>query len=207
MDDIKYEQKKLYIHLTEPGKGDTRKVFKSISDIKSYANLESDNTKIPVVIVVSIGTNLEDLKDYIIDLPNAHIIPNDIDGLNDTIEAIIYNEGFTRNTDNMLIKHYYGDEKFNDVDLCNILENIPLDDIDIVGLYIDNLKLFNIGNSIPLPTHMHLNRNKLKDIAIGLNIPIISTQQINRSAISWHNCHHIAGMDIKEKDGMKVLVL
>lgn len=205
MADIKYEKQKLYIHLTEPGKGDTRKVFNSILDTKNYSNVESDD-KIPVIIVVSMNANMEDLRDYITNFNNAHIIPDCEDGLDDTIEGIIYNEGFTKNNDNIIIKHC-GGENFNYVDLCNILENIPFNDINIVGLYIDNLKSFDIDSRVLLPMHMDLNRKKLKKLAVELSIPIISNQQINRSAISGHNCHTIADMDISEKDDMKVIIL
>ena len=182
-----YLSKRLYTYLAFPGKGKSTILLKSALDIRKYnAGIKTkDPDKRPAVLFLTLEN---DIPETVERLYNMSVDSDDL--RNYTPKQIIKkirNNGF-KLTDNdnidIIIKEYKNRE-LDTNDLYTIIQDLSDDGVEVITLIVDYVKRIRPAERAASEKEELKNiTNELKELAKFFDIPVITAQQLNRSASS-----------------------
>ena len=181
-----YQSKRLYTYLAFPGGGKSQILLKAALDIKKYnvGIKAKDPDKTPAVLLITMENDIDETIERIF---NMSVSSEDI--RNYTPAQVIRqlkNDGelvlTDKNNIDIIIK-YYANRSIDTNDLYGIMKDLYDDGTEVVALILDYIKRIK-------PAEKGMNEkeelknisNELKTLAKKLDIPVITAQQLNRSA-------------------------
>lgn len=183
-----YQSKRLYTYLAFPGKGKSQILLKAALDIKKYnKGIETkDPTKRPAVLLITMENDIDETVERIF---NMKVSSEDI--RNYTAKQVIKQlkregEMVLTDKDNIdIIIKYYPNRSLDTNDLYSIIQDLYDDGIEVVALILDYLKRIRPAERAQTEKEELKNiTNELKTLAKKLDIPVITAQQLNRTASS-----------------------
>ena len=183
-----YQSKRLYMYLAFPGGGKSQMLLKAALDIKKYnAHIKpKDPDKTPAVLMITMENDIDETVERIF---NMRVSPEDI--RNYTPKQVIKKlreEGEMTLTDknniDIIIK-YYPNRSIETNDLYGIIRDLYDSGTEVVALILDYIKRIRPSEKANTEKEELKNiSNELKSLAKKLDIPVITAQQLNRTAAS-----------------------
>lgn len=181
-----YQSKRLYTYLAFPGGGKSQILLKAALDIKKYnAGVQpKDPDKIPAVLLITMENDIDETVERLF---NMRVTPDDI--RNYTSKQIIRKlkeDGemvlTDKNNIDIIIK-YYPNRSIDTNDLYGIIKDLYDDGTEVIALILDYLKRIRPAEKAATEKEELKNiTNELKTLSKKLDIPVITAQQLNRSA-------------------------
>ena len=183
-----YQSKRLYTYLAFPGGGKSQILLKSALDIKKYNPdvKAKDPDKIPAILFITMENDIDETIER---LYNMKVSNEDI--RNYTPKQIIRKlkeDGemtlSDKNNIDIIIK-YYPNRSIDTSDLYGIIKDLYDDGSEVICLILDYLKRIRPAEKAATEKEELKNiTNELKTLAKKLDIPVITAQQLNRTAAS-----------------------
>lgn len=183
-----YQSKRLYTYLAFPGGGKSQMLLKSALDIKKYNTdiKPKDPRKIPTVLIITMENDIDETIERMF---NMKVSADDI--RNYTVKQVIKQLTETgemtltdKNPIDIIIK-YYPNRSIDTNDLYGIIKDLYDDGSEVIALVLDYMKRIRPAEKAPTEKEELKNiTNELKTLAKKLDIPVITAQQLNRTASS-----------------------
>ena len=183
-----YQSKRLYTYLAFPGGGKSQILLKAALDIKKYNPdiMPKDTSKIPTVLLITMENDIDETVERIF---NMRVSSEDI--RNYTPKQVIRklkDDGEMTLTDknniDIVIK-YFPNRSIDTNDLYRIIKDLYDEGSEVIALVLDYLKRIKPAEKAPTEKEELKNiTNELKTLAKKLDIPVITAQQLNRTAAS-----------------------
>ena len=183
-----YHSKRLYTYLAFPGGGKSQMLLKSALDIKKYNTdiKPKDPRKIPTVLIITMENDIDETVERMF---NMKVSSDDI--RNYTVKQVIRQLKETgemtltdKNPIDIVIK-YYPNRSIDTNDLYGIIKDLYDDGSEVVALILDYMKRIRPSEKGATEKEELKNiTNELKTLAKKLDIPVITAQQLNRTASS-----------------------
>ena len=183
-----YQSKRLYTYLAFPGGGKSQMLLKAALDIKKY-NTEvtaKDPRKIPTVLIITMENDIDETVERIF---NMRVSSDDIRNYTtkQVIRKLKENGEMTltdKNPIDIVIK-YYPNRSIDTNDLYGIIKDLYDDGSEVIALILDYMKRIRPSERGDSEKEELKNiTNELKTLAKKLDIPVITAQQLNRTAAS-----------------------
>jgi replicative DNA helicase len=182
-----YMSKRLYTYLAFPGGGKSQMLLKTALDIRKYNKgiqcKNPDNR--PAVLMITMENSIEETIERIF-----NIIASDDDIRNYSpkqVKKMLLTGGLAlKDKDNIdIIIKYYPNRSIDTNDLYGIIQDLEDEGVEVVALILDYLKRIKPAEKAPTEKEELKNiTNELKDLATYWDIPVITAQQLNRTASS-----------------------
>lgn len=181
-----YHSKRLYTYLAFPGGGKSQILLKAALDIKKYnPDIKAkDPSKTPAVLLITMENDIDETIERIF---NMKVSSEDI--RNYTPAQVIKklrNEGemtLTDKNDIDIVIKYYANRSIDTNDLYGIIKDLYDDGTEVIALILDYIKRIRPAEKAVTEKEELKNiSNELKTLAKKLDIPVITAQQLNRSA-------------------------
>lgn len=183
-----YLSKRLYTYLALPGGGKSQVLLKSAIDIKRYNGRikPKDPNKNPTVLYITMENDIDETVERLFNM-----VAEADDIRNYTSKQVIRklkNEGqmtlSEANSIDIMIK-YYPNRSIDTNDLYTIISDISDNGGEVIALILDYMKRIRPAERGKDEKEELKNiTNELKTLAKTLDIPVITAQQLNRSASS-----------------------
>lgn len=183
-----YQSKRLYTYLAFPGGGKSQILLKAALDIKKYNKgiQTKDANKRPAVLLITMENDIDETIERIF---NIRVSAEDI--RNYTAKQVIRKlkqdgEMCLTDKDNIdIVIKYYPNRSIDTNDLYGIIKDLNDDGVEVIALILDYLKRIRPAEKAPTEKEELKNiTNELKTLAKKLDIPVITAQQLNRTASS-----------------------
>ena len=181
-----YMGSRLYTYLAFPGGGKSAILLESALDIRKYnADIETINPdNRPAVLFITMENTIEETVERIFNMTTSD---DDIRNYSEKqILRMLKDQGELKLTEknniDIIIK-YYPNRSISTNDLYDIIQDLEDDGIEVIALILDYLK--RIRPYEPGGTEKEELKNitnELKTLAKLYNIPVITAQQLNRTA-------------------------
>lgn len=183
-----YHSKRLYTYLAFPGGGKSQILLKSALDIKKYnAHIQpKDPDKTPAVLMITMENDIDETVERMF---NMTVSSDDIRNYSPAqVIRKLKNDGEMTLTDknniDIIIK-YYPNRSIDTNDLYGIIKDLYDDGTEVVALILDYIKRIRPSERASTEKDELKNiSNELKTLAKQLDIPVITAQQLNRTAAS-----------------------
>lgn len=182
-----YFSKRLYTYLAFPGGGKSQILLKSALDIKKYNKIETkDPNKIPTVLYITMENDIDETIERLYnmtvtseDIRNAET-KDVIRELRETGQLKITEESNV----NIIVK-YYPNQSISTDDLYTIIDDTNDSGSEVIALVLDYMKRIRpSAKALNEKEELKHITNELKTLAKEKEIPVITAQQLNRSAAS-----------------------
>lgn len=177
---------RLYTYLAFPGGGKSQILLKAASDIRKYnSEIQCKNPdNRPAVLFITMENSIEETVERLFNM-----LASDDDIRNYTEKQVcrmLKEDGELALTDknniDIIIK-YYPNRSIDTNDLYGIIQDLEDDNIEVVALILDYLKRIRPAEAAASEKEELKNiTNELKTLATVYQIPVISAQQLNRTA-------------------------
>ena len=183
-----YQSKRLYTYLAFPGGGKSQILLKAALDIKKYNKgiQTKDANKRPAVLLITMENDIDETIERIF---NIRVSAEDI--RNYTAKQVIRKlkqdgEMCLTDKDNIdIVIKYYPNRSIDTNDLYGIIKDLNDDGVEVIALILDYLKRIRPAEKAPTEKEELKNiTNELKTLAKKLDVPVITAQQLNRTASS-----------------------
>lgn len=183
-----YQSKRLYLYLAFPGGGKSQILLKSALDIKKYnKGIETkDPNKRPAVLLITMENDIDETIERIF---NMRVSSEDI--RNYSAKQVIKQlkregEMVLTDKDNIdIIIKYYPNRSIDTNDLYGIIKDLSDDGVEVIALILDYIKRIRPAEKGANEKEELKNvSNELKTLAKKMDIPVITAQQLNRTASS-----------------------
>lgn len=177
---------RLYTYLAFPGGGKSQILLKAAVDIRKYnAGIKCENPdNRPAVLFITMENSIEETVERIFNM-----LASDDDIRNYTEKQVcrmLKEQGeltlTEKNNIDIIIK-YYPNRAIDTNDLYSIIQDLDDDNIEVVALILDYLKRIRPAEQAASEKEELKNiTNELKTLATAYRIPVITAQQLNRTA-------------------------
>ena len=180
-----YMSGRLYTYLAFPGGGKSQILLKTAWDIKKYnAGIECKNPDHrPAVLMITMENSIEETVERIFNMVSSD---DDIRNYSPKqVKKMLKKDGLTiTDKDNIdIIIKYYPNRSIDTNDLYGIIQDLDDEGVEVVALILDYLKRIKPAEKGQNEKEELKNiTNELKDLATYWDIPVISAQQLNRTA-------------------------
>lgn len=183
-----YISKRLYLYLAFPGGGKSQMLLKAALDIKKYnAGVQpKDPEKTPAVLLITMENDIDETVERIF---NMKVSADDIRNytpkqvirqLKEQGEMVLTD----KNNIDIIIK-YYPNRSIDTNDLYGIIKDLNDDGTEVIALVLDYIKRIRPAEKGATEKEELKNiSNELKTLAKMMDIPVITAQQLNRTASS-----------------------
>lgn len=181
-----YMSGRLYTYLAFPGGGKSQILLQSAVDIRKYnAGIQcknQDNT--PAVLFITMENTIDETVERIFNMVASN---DDIRNYTQKqVKRLLEEEGELKISDknniDIIIK-YYKNRSIDTNDLYGIIQDLEDDGVEVIALILDYLKRIKPAERADSEKEELKNiTNELKDLAIYFDIPVITAQQLNRTA-------------------------
>lgn len=180
-----YMSKRLYTYLAFPGGGKSQILLKTTWDIKKYnSGIECKNPDHrPAVLMITMENSIEETIERIFNM-----VASDDDIRNYSpkqVKKMLKKDGLTlTDKDNIdIIIKYYPNRSIDTNDLYGIIQDLEDEGIEVIALILDYVKRIRPAEKAMTEKEELKNiTNELKDLATYWDIPVITAQQLNRTA-------------------------
>jgi replicative DNA helicase len=181
-----YMSKRLYTYLAFPGGGKSQILLKTALDIRKYnAGVQCKNPENrPAVLMITMENSIEETVERIF-----NIVASDDDIRNYSpkqVKKMLIKQGGLTLTDKSnidIIIKYYPNRSIDTNDLYGIIQDLEDEGVEVIALILDYLKRIRPAEKGENEKAELKNiTNELKDLAIYWDIPVITAQQLNRTA-------------------------
>lgn len=182
-----YMSKRLYTYLAFPGGGKSQMLLKAAFDIRKYnAGIKCKNPDHrPAVLMITMENSIEETIERIFNMVSSD---DDIRNYSPKqVRKMLKNGGLSlTDKDNIdVIIKYYPNRSIDTNDLYGIIQDLEDEGIEVVALILDYLKRIRPAEKGANEKEELKNiTNELKDLATYWDIPVITAQQLNRTASS-----------------------
>ena len=178
-----YMNGRLYLYMGITGSWKSNMLLSTCYWVKKYNHIQpSVEGKIPTVLYI---TTENGIGESIIRLFNMSVTSTDITNFtpDEVVKMMKEKGGLTlKDGETDLMMKYYGNFEISTADLYSIIEDIEDDNREVICLVVDYIKRIRPATKAADERQQLANAsNELKDLAVKLNIPVITAQQINRS--------------------------
>lgn len=177
---------RLYTYLAFPGGGKSQILLKAATDIRKYnSGIQCENPdNRPAVLFITMENSIEETVERIFNM-----LASDDDIRNYTEKQVcrmLREQGHLELTDkdniDIIIK-YYPNRSIDTNDLYGIIQDLEDDGVEVVALILDYLKRIRPAEPAESEKAELKNiTNELKTLATYYRIPVITAQQLNRTA-------------------------
>ena len=180
-----YMSGRLYTYLAFPGGGKSQILLKTAWDIKKYnGGIECKNPDHrPAVLMITMENSIEETVERIFNMVSSD---DDIRNYSPKqVKKMLKRDGLTiTDKDNIdIIIKYYPNRSIDTNDLYGIIQDLDDEGVEVVALILDYLKRIKPAEKGQNEKEELKNiTNELKDLATYWDIPVISAQQLNRTA-------------------------
>ena len=180
-----YMSGRLYTYLAFPGGGKSQILLKTAWDIKKYnGGIECKNPDHrPAVLMITMENSIEETVERIFNMVSSD---DDIRNYSPKqVKKMLKRDGLTiTGKDNIdIIIKYYPNRSIDTNDLYGIIQDLDDEGVEVVALILDYLKRIKPAEKGQNEKEELKNiTNELKDLATYWDIPVISAQQLNRTA-------------------------
>ena len=180
-----YMSKRLYTYLAFPGGGKSQILLKTAWDIKKYnSGIECKNPDHrPAVLMITMENSIEETIERIFNMVSSD---DDIRNYSPKqVKKMLKKDGLTlTDKDNIdIIIKYYPNRSIDTNDLYGIIQDLEDEGIEVIALILDYLKRIRPAEKAMTEKEELKNiTNELKDLATYWDIPVITAQQLNRTA-------------------------
>ena len=180
-----YMSGRLYTYLAFPGGGKSQILLKTALDIKKYnAGIECKNPDHrPAVLMITMENSIEETVERIFNMVSSD---DDIRNYSPKqVKKMLKRDGLTiTDKDNIdIIIKYYPNRSIDTNDLYGIIQDLDDEGVEVVALILDYLKRIKPAEKGQNEKEELKNiTNELKGLGIYWDIPVISAQQLNRTA-------------------------
>lgn len=180
-----YMSTRLYTYLAFPGGGKSQMLLKTAWDIKKYnAGIECKNPdNRPAVLMITMENSIEETVERIFNMVSSD---DDIRNYSPKqVKKMLKKDGLTiTDKDNIdIIIKYYPNRSIDTNDLYGIIQDLEDEGIEVIALILDYLKRIKPAEKGQNEKEELKNiTNELKDLATYWDIPVITAQQLNRTA-------------------------
>jgi replicative DNA helicase len=183
-----YMSKRLYTYLAFPGGGKSQILLDTALDIRKYnAGVQCKNPENrPAVLMITMENSIEETIERIF-----NIVASDDDIRNYSpkqVKKMLIKQGGLTLTDKSnidIIIKYYPNRSIDTNDLYGIIQDLEDEGVEVIALILDYLKRIRPAEKGENEKAELKNiTNELKDLAIYWDIPVITAQQLNRTASS-----------------------
>ena len=183
-----YQSKRLYTYLAFPGGGKSQILLKSALDIKKYnAGVQTkDPNKTPAVLLITMENDIEETVERMFNMKASsddirnYTAKQVIRKLKEDGEMVLTD----KNNIDIIIK-YYPNRSIDTNDLYGIIKDLYDDGTEVIALVLDYLKRIRPSEKAATEKEELKNiTNELKTLAKKMDIPVITAQQLNRTASS-----------------------
>ena len=192
------------MYLAFPGGGKSQMLLKSALDIKKYNRVKpKDPDKHPAVLYLTMENSVEETIERIF---NMLVSSDDIRNFKtDTVIKKLKEAGQLKITDdnniNIIIK-YYPNKSISTGDLYGIINDLEDEGNEVIALIFDYVKrIKSVEKYNGEKEELKYITNELKNLASFYDIPVITAQQLNRSAASVVD----AALQAKKEDVTKLV--
>lgn len=183
-----YMSKRLYTYLAFPGGGKSEILLKSALDIKKYnKNITTkDPEKIPTVLFITMENNIAETVERIFNITTSeddirNFTPKEVIRKLRKDGEMVINE---HDKIDIVIK-YFPNRSISTNDLYSIIQDIEDDNGEVIALFLDYIKRIRPAEKAQTEKEeLKVISNELKTLATTLDIPVITAQQLNRTAAS-----------------------
>lgn len=183
-----YMSKRLYTYLAFPGGGKSEILLKSALDIKKYnKNITTkDPEKIPTVLFITMENNIAETVERIFNITTSeddirNFTPKEVIRKLRKDGEMVINE---HDKIDIVIK-YFPNRSISTNDLYAIIQDIEDDNGEVIALFLDYIKRIRPAEKAQTEKEeLKAISNELKTLATTLDIPVITAQQLNRTAAS-----------------------
>lgn len=180
-----YMSKRLYTYLAFPGGGKSQILLKTAWDIKKYnSGIECKNPDHrPAVLMITMENSIEETIERIFNM-----VASDDDIRNYSpkqVKKMLKKDGLTlTDKDNIdIIIKYYPNRSIDTNDLYGIIQDLEDEGVEVIALILDYVKRIRPAEKAMTEKEELKNiTNELKDLATYWDIPVITAQQLNRTA-------------------------
>ena len=180
-----YMSKRLYTYLAFPGGGKSQMLLKAAFDIRKYnSGIQCKNPDHrPAVLMITMENSIEETIERIFNMVSSD---DDIRNYSPKQVKKMLKEGGLSLTDkdniDVIIK-YYPNRSIDTNDLYGIIQDLEDEGVEVVALILDYLKRIRPSEKGANEKEELKNiTNELKDLATYWDIPVITAQQLNRTA-------------------------
>ena len=180
-----YMSGRLYTYLAFPGGGKSQILLKTAWDIKKYnGGIECKNPDHrPAVLMITMENSIEETVERIFNMVSSD---DDIRNYSPKqVKKMLKRDGLTiTDKDNIdIIIKYYPNRSIDTNDVYGIIQDLDDEGVEVVALILDYLKRIKPAEKGQNEKEELKNiTNELKDLATYWDIPVISAQQLNRTA-------------------------
>ena len=180
-----YMSGRLYTYLAFPGGGKSQILLKTAWDIKKYnGGIECKNPDHrPAVLMITMENSIEETVERIFNMVSSD---DDIRNYSPKqVKKMLKRDGLTiTDKDNIdIIIKYYPNRSIDTNDLYGIIQDLDDEGVEVVALILDYLKRIKPAEKGQSEKEELKNiTNELKGLGIYWDIPVISAQQLNRTA-------------------------
>ena len=180
-----YMSGRLYTYLAFPGGGKSQILLKTAWDIKKYnGGIECKNPDHrPAVLMITMENSIEETVERIFNMVSSD---DDIRNYSPKqVKKMLKRDGLTiTDKDNIdIIIKYYPNRSIDTNDLYGIIQDLDDEGVEVAALILDYLKRIKPAEKGQNEKEELKNiTNELKDLATYWDIPVISAQQLNRTA-------------------------
>lgn len=182
-----YLSKRLYMYLAFPGGGKSQILLKSALDIRKYNKIETkDPDKRPVVLYITLENSIEETIERLFNMTCTN---DDIRNYTprQVIDMLKKDGQCTLNSKNNidLVMQEFGNREIDTNDLYTIIQDLSDEGMEVVALVLDYVKRIRPAEKGANEKEELKNiTNELKNLAKIADLPIITAQQLNRTAAS-----------------------
>lgn len=182
-----YLSKRLYMYLAFPGGGKSQILLKSALDIRKYNKIETkDPDKRPVVLYITLENSIEETIERLFNMTCTN---DDIRNYTprQVIDMLKKDGQCTLNSKNNidLVMQEFGNREIDTNDLYTIIQDLSDEGMEVVALVLDYVKRIRPAEKGANEKEELKNiTNELKNLAKTADLPIITAQQLNRTAAS-----------------------
>ena len=181
-----YQSKRLYLYLAFPGGGKSQMLLKAALDIKKYNShiQPKDPNKTPAVLFITMENDIDETIERMF---NMTVSAEDIRNYSPKqVIKKLKEDGDMRLTDknniDIIIK-YYPNRSIDTNDLYGIIKDLNDSGTETVALIVDYIKrLRPAEKALTEKEELKNISNELKTLAKELDVPVITAQQLNRTA-------------------------
>ena len=180
-----YMSKRLYTYLAFPGGGKSQILLKTAWDIKKYnSGIECKNPDHrPAVLMITMENSIEETIERIFNMVSSD---DDIRNYSPKqVKKMLKKDGLTvTDKDNIdIIIKYYPNRSIDTNDLYGIIQDLEDEGVEVIALILDYVKRIRPSEKAMTEKEELKNiTNELKDLATYWDIPVITAQQLNRTA-------------------------
>ena len=200
-----YMSKRLYTYLAFPGGGKSQILLKSALDMKKYNGRikAKDPKKIPGILYITMENDVDETVERIFNM-----VGNSDDIRNYTPKQVVKmlkRDGGLEITDDNnidILIRYYPNKSIDTNDLYSIIKDFEDSGYEIIALILDYLKRIRPAEKASAEKEELKNiTNELKTLAKIKDIPVITAQQLNRTAATVVD----AAIQAKKEDVTKLV--